>query len=137
MLSNEGGAYAEFKKPLNLGIASVLGSGKQVISWIHITDLVRLYIEAIENNKLSGIYNAVAPNPVNNKSLVSEMARQRLKFYIKAPVPAFVLKTMLGEMSVEVLKSATVSSHKIESTGFQFLFPDIGTAIYNLNRKAS
>ncbi len=137
VLSNEGGAYAEFKKPLNLGIASVLGSGKQVISWIHITDLVRLYIEAIENHKLSGIYNAVAPNPVNNKSLVSEMARQRLKFYIKAPVPAFVLKTMLGEMSVEVLKSATVSSHKIESTGFQFLFPDIGTAIYNLNRKAS
>ena len=137
VLSNEGGAYAEFKKPLNLGIASVLGSGKQVISWIHIADLVRLYIEAIENNRLSGIYNAVAPNPVNNKALISEMARQRKKFYIKAPVPAFVLKAMLGEMSVEVLKSATVSSHKIESTGFQFMFSDIGTAIYNLKRKAS
>ncbi len=137
VLSNDGGAYAEFKKPLNFGIASVLGNGKQVISWIHITDLVRLYIEAIENNQLSGVYNAVAPNPVNNKALISEMARQRKKFYIKAPVPAFVLKTMLGEMSVEVLKSATVSSHKIESTGFQFMFSDIGTAIHNLKRKAS
>jgi uncharacterized protein len=137
VLSNDGGAYAEFKKPLNLGIASVLGNGKQVISWIHITDLVRLYIDAIENNQLNGVYNAVAPNPVNNKTLVSEMARQRKKFHIKAPVPAFVLKTMLGEMSVEVLKSATVSSRKIESTGFQFMFSDIRTAIYNLKRKAS
>lgn len=137
VLSNDGGAYAEFKKPLNLGIASVLGSGKQVVSWIHITDLVRLYIEALENNQLNGVYNAVAPNPVNNKTLIAEMARQRKKFYIKAPVPAFVLKTMLGEMSVEVLKSATVSSRKIESAGFQFMFSDIGTALYNLKRKAS
>lgn len=137
VLSNDGGAYIEFKKPLKFGLASVLGNGKQVISWIHITDLVRLYMEAIENNQLNGVYNAVAPNPVNNKALVSEMARQRKKFYIKVPVPAVVLKTMLGEMSVEVLKSTTVSSHKIESAGFQFMFSNIGTAIHNLNRKAS
>jgi len=137
VLSNEGGAYAEFKKYLNFGIATILGNGKQVISWIHIADLVRLYIEAIENDKLHGIYNAVAPNPVTNKTLVLEMAKQLNKFHVPIPVPSFALKTVLGEMSIEVLKSTTVSSEKIESTGFQFMFLDIETAVYNLIKKAS
>jgi uncharacterized protein len=137
VLSNDGGAYPEFKKSLKFGIASILGNGRQVISWIHCTDLIRLYIEAIENDQLKGVYNAVAPNPVNNKTLTLEIAKQSEKFYIVAPVPAFVLKAVLGEMSIEVLKSATVSSEKIESTGFQFMFPTIGTAIHNLNKKAS
>jgi uncharacterized protein len=132
VLSNRGGAYPEFKKPLKFGIASVLGNGGQVISWIHINDLVRLYIEAIENERLNGVYNAVAPNPVNNKTLISEMAKQRKKFHIKTSVPSFILKTVLGELSIEVLKSATVSSKKIESAGFQFIFPNIGVAVYNL-----
>lgn len=137
VLSNDGGAYPEFKKPLNFGVATILGSGKQVISWIHITDLVRLYIEAIVNDKLKGVYNAVAPEPVTNKKLISEIARQSKKLYVKVRVPAFVLKTVLGEMSIEVLKSATVSSHKIQAAGFQFTFPSIETAIHNLNKKAS
>lgn len=136
VLSNRGGAYPEFKKPLHFGGAAVLGSGKQVVSWIHITDLVRLYIEAIENDQLNGVYNAVAPNPVNNKTLVSEMARQSKRFYLKVQVPAFILKLVLGEMSIEVLKSTTVSSDKIQATGFQFIFPSIEPAIQNLNRKA-
>jgi len=135
VLSNEGGAYAEFKKPLQFGIASILGSGKQIISWIHIDDLVRLYIEAMENESWKGIFNAVAPNPVNNKQLILEIAHQRNKFFVPVKVPAFILETMLGEMSIEVLKSATVSSAKIEAAGFQFFFSDIKTAVFNLLKK--
>lgn len=134
VLSNDGGAFVEFRKPLQFGIASILGNGKQTVSWIHIDDLVRLYMYAIENENIAGIYNAVAPKPVTNKTLIIEIAKQRNKFYLQAPVPSFVLKTILGEMSIEVLKSATVSSEKIEATGFRFLFPDIGTAIHNLVR---
>jgi uncharacterized protein (TIGR01777 family) len=132
VLSNEGGAYKEFKKPLKLGVASVLGSGKQTVSWIHIDDLVRLYIEAIEHEKWNGVYNAVSPNPVSNQQLIKEIARQTKPFYITAKVPAFILKIVLGEMSIEVLKSTTVSSEKIQKTGFQFLFPTIEEAIKNL-----
>lgn len=132
VLSNDGGAFVEFKKPLQFGIASILGNGKQTVSWIHIDDLVRLYMYTVENENIAGIYNAVAPKPVTNKTLIIEIAKQRNKFYLPAPVPSFVLKTVLGEMSIEVLKSATVSSKKIEAAGFQFLFPDIGTAIHNL-----
>ena len=64
VLSNEGGAFKEFKKPLRFGVAAILGNGKQVISWIHIDDLVRLYIAAIEDEKMNGVYNAVALQPV-------------------------------------------------------------------------
>jgi uncharacterized protein (TIGR01777 family) len=132
VLSNDGGAYAEFKKPLKFGTAAILGSGDQVVSWIHIDDLVRLFITAIENENLGGVYNAVAPNPVTNKELILEIAKERGKFYVPVHVPNFALKIALGEMSVEVLKSATVSSGKIEEAGFQFKYPTISEAIKKL-----
>lgn len=132
VLSNDGGAYKEFKKPLNFGVASILGSGKQIVSWIHIDDLVRLYMDAVENEKYTGIYNAVAPNPVSNKGLIKEIAEQTKKFYISAKVPPIVLKTVLGEMSIEVLKSTTVSSGKVQREGFQFLYPTIHDAVKKL-----
>ncbi|MEQ1800154.1 MAG: TIGR01777 family oxidoreductase, partial [Lacibacter sp.] len=69
VLSNNGGALKEFKNPLRFGLATILGSGKQMISWIHVDDLCRMYEEAIQNEQLNGIYNAVAPNPVTNKDL--------------------------------------------------------------------
>lgn len=132
VLSNEGGAYTEFKKPLKFGIASVLGSGNQIVSWIHIDDLVRLYIEAIEDEKYNGVYNAVAPNPVSNKELIKAIAKETKGFHITAKAPSFVLKIVLGEMSIEVLKSTTVSSEKVQKEGFQFLYPTIKEAVKNL-----
>lgn len=135
VLSSNGGAYVEFRKPLQFGVASVLGSGKQIISWIHIDDLVRLFIFAMENSELKGVYNAVAPHPVTNAQLIKQMAKINGGFYVTAPVPAFVLKAMLGEMSIEVLKSATVSAAKIQQAGFQFRYPDIEAALDSLNNK--
>jgi uncharacterized protein (TIGR01777 family) len=138
VLSNEGGALPEFQKPLRFGIAALLGGGKQVISWIHIDDLCRLYLFAIENNGLSGVYNAVAPAPVSNKELTLNLAqRLRGRFYVPVHVPGFVLKIVLGEMSIEVLKSATVSNDKIRSAGFQFLYPSINAALDALDCKGS
>ena len=132
-LSNEGGAYAEFKKPLRFGIAGILGSGKQVISWIHMDDLCRMYIYAIENEKLSGSYNAVAPFPVDNKDLILKMANLiKGQFYIPAYLPKFLLKIILGEKSIEILKSTTVSCEKIKAAGFTFLYPSIDAALKEL-----
>jgi uncharacterized protein (TIGR01777 family) len=132
VLSNDGGAYKEFKKPMKFGIASVLGSGKQIISWIHINDIVGLYVFAIENENLEGVYNAVAPQPVSNKRLIETMVREKPGFSVTAHVPEFVLKTMLGEMSIEVLKSAMVSNKKIEKAGYVFMFPSMEAAVKNL-----
>lgn len=135
VLSNDGGALPEFKKPVKFGIAGVLGSGRQVISWIHIEDLCRMFIYAIENESVAGVYNAVAPTPVTNKELTLLLAQKmKGKFYVDLHVPVFVLKTMLGEMSTEVLKSATVSAERIRSAGFTFLYPSIESALDNLIR---
>ena len=88
--------------------------------------------EALQNEKYSGVYNAVSPFPVNNRELILQIARQRKKFFIPVHVPVFVLRTMLGEMSVEILKSTTVSSAKLQREGFQFKFPKIQDAIKDL-----
>ncbi len=125
VLSDKGGALKEFKKPLQFGVAAILGSGKQIISWIHIDDMVKLYITAIENEGMSGIYNAVAPHPVSNKELTLQLAKARDKFFIPVHVPSFALKLALGEMSIEILKSATVSADKIQGTGFVFRYSTI------------
>jgi uncharacterized protein len=136
VLSNEGGAYVEFKKPLKFGFATILGKGKQIISWIHIDDLIRIILFAIENEKMEGIYNAVAPNPVTNEELVLEIARkEKGKSFIPVHVPTFALKIRLGEMSIEVLKSATVNSEKIQNAGFIFQYPDIDSTILQLSHQ--
>lgn len=133
VLSNEGGALAEFKKPLQFGVAAILGNGRQIVSWIHIDDLCRLFVAGIEQEHLSGSYNAVAPNPVSNKTLVTTLARvMKCRFCIPVHVPSFVLKIMMGQRSIEVLKSATVSCNKIAGAGFTFQYNTIEDALKNL-----
>lgn len=133
VLSNKGGAYPEFKSSLKLGVASILGSGKQMISWIHIDDLCRQYIFALENETLAGSYNAVAPKPVDNKTMTLAIAKKvKGSFFIPVHVPQFVLTIMLGDRSVEILKSATVSTEKIKNAGFTFLYPSVEAAIDEL-----
>ena len=138
VLSNEGGAYKEFKGPLKAGIATILGSGKQIVSWIHMEDLCRQYIFALEHDDITGAYNAVAPHPVNNKDLIITIADEvKGKFYLPVYVPGFVLKIMMGKRSIEVLKSATVSADKIKKAGFTFLYPALETAVKALEKNNS
>ena len=133
VLSKKGGALAEFMKPIRLGVAAILGSGKQMISWIHLDDLCRMYISSIENTEMHGSYNAVAPTPVSNATLTVKLASaMKKKFYIPVHVPTFILKLMMGQRSEEVLKSTTVSDAKIKSTGFTFIYPSIEAALNNL-----
>jgi len=135
VLSNDGGALAEFKKPIRFGVAAILSKGNQIVSWIHIDDLCRMFIAAIENENLQGSYNAVAPNPVSNRMLTSVLAKaMKGNFYLPIHVPAFILKILMGQRSLEVLKSATVSSKKITDAGFTFNFKNIDTALADLTK---
>jgi len=129
-LSKEGGALKEFYKPLKFGFATILGNGEQYVSWIHLHDLVRLYLSAIVNHEQEGIYNAVAPNPVQHKELIMTMAQvAKGKSFVPVYVPSFALKLALGEMSIEVLKSCQVSAAKVTSKGFVFSYPTIKSAM--------
>lgn len=132
-LSLGGGAMKEFYKPLQFGFATILGNGEQYVSWIHLHDLARIYLSAIVNHNLEGIYNVAAPHPVQNKELVMTMAQEaKGKSFIPVHVPSFALKMALGEMSIEVLKSCRVSTAKIQETGFVFSYPDIRAAMENI-----
>lgn len=136
VLSNDGGALVEFKKPVRAGLATILGSGNQVVSWIHIEDMCRLFLYAIENEKIQGTYNVVGPQPVTNKNLMITLAKKiKGRFYIPIFVPSFVLKLALGELSVEILKSTKVSCEKIINSGFQFLYPSLEVALDDLVKK--
>ena len=134
VLAQDGGALKEFRRPLTFGLATILGTGKQVMSWVHIDDIVRLYVAAIENEKMQGIYNAVAPRPVSNKELILQLAKvKKGNFFIPIHVPAFILRMVLGEMSIEVLKSTTVSCDKLHIAGHTFLYPSIDAALQQLS----
>ena len=137
VLGNTGGALAEFRRPVKLGVAAILGSGRQVMSWIHVEDLCRLFTQAVEDGSMNGVYNAVAPQPADNKTIMLELARRmKGKYFVQVYVPSFILKIMVGELSVEVLKSATVSAIKVRQTGFQFLYPSIKSALDDLTGRS-
>ena len=135
VLSTNGGAFREFLKPFKAGVAAILGSGKQVVSWIHIDDLCRMYLAAIENAQMHGAYNACAPETITNKELMLKIAKARRRPCIPVHVPEFALKVVLGEMSIEVLKSATMDNTRIRSTGFNFIYPTADAALNDLIRR--
>jgi len=132
VLGKDAGALPEFIKPLKMGVMPLFGNGKQTISWIHLNDFAGLIHYAIENESISGIYNAVAPTPLSEQALMKAIQRTRHKLAVPVPIPAFVLKMMLGEMSTEILKSYTVSANKIVATGFNFQFPNADAALKDL-----
>lgn len=131
VLADDGGMLEKIKKPISLNMGAALGSGKQWQSWIHINDLAGIFLHAIEND-LSGTYNAVAPNPVNNKELTKELAKQMGKSIWLPNVPKIALKTLLGEMSQIVLSSQLVSSKKIEESGYIFEYSNLSRALGDL-----
>jgi hypothetical protein len=131
VLAKEEGALPKLVKPINLGLGSPLGSGEQWQSWIHLKDIAGIYLFLLKN-QLEGKYNAVAPNPVQNKKM-TKMIASKLDCPIWLPnIPAFLLKIILGEMSVLVLEGQLVSSQKIEKLGYQFKFYNLETALQDL-----
>ena len=132
VLNKRGGALLEFIKPARLGVAAILGNGKQIVSWIHQQDLNGIIEFAIQNPAINGVFNAVAPEPIDNQSLTLQIAAKYHSWYFKVYVPEWALKILLGEMSIEVLKSAKVSSQKLQNAQFSFQFPSISAALDNL-----
>ena len=132
VFNKKGGALAEFLKPAKFALATILGTGKQIVSWIHYQDLCKMIQYAIKTPAVQGVYNAVAPNPVTNKKLVLTIAKNTYPIYFPSFVPGFLLRIILGEMSIEVLKSTNVSAQKIQDAGFVFDYPNVEEAIIDL-----
>lgn len=131
VLAKEEGALPQLVKPIKLGVGAPLGSGEQWQSWIHIKDIAGIYLFILKN-QLEGKFNAVAPNPVQNKKMTKLIASQLESPLWLPNIPAFALKLLLGEMSVLVLEGQLVSSHKIEQLGYQFKFYNLENALQDL-----
>lgn len=128
VLSAQGGAFPKIEKPIRLGIGAFFGNGKQWQSWIHIQDLARMFLFVIQE-ELSGVFNAVAPNPVSNKKMMCTIAEKLDKKIILPNIPKMVMKIMLGEMHILLFTSQRVCNERISSLGFHFNFDSITSAI--------
>ncbi len=135
VLSKKGGALEKIAKPVKLGFGAALGRGDQYISWIHIEDLCRMIIKAMEDDTLNDVYNAVSPNPVTNKEFTRLIALTLKKPFFLPNVPGFLLKIILGKMASMVLGGNKVSSEKIENSGFEFQYPELSLALNDLMPK--
>lgn len=131
VMSDKGGALPEIARPINFYAGAAFGSGEQWQSWIHISDLARMFLFIAEHG-LKGVFNGVSPNPVTNGRLVREIAKILDKPLFLPNIPQFVMKTVLGEMSYILFASQRVSSKKIEKEGFNFKFPNICKALEDI-----
>ncbi len=132
VLAKNDGALTKIAAPIKYGIGSLLGSGKQFMPWIHLEDLNNIFKFILENDSVQGIYNAVAPDHVTNKVFTQTLAKQLKRPLFLPKVPKFLLKLILGEMSVVVLEGSRVSSKKIQDAGFNFGYGTLKEALSNL-----
>lgn len=132
VLSTQGGALEKMLLPLKFLNATYFGNGQQWMSWIHIDDMCRLMIEAVENERFSGVFNGVAPNPARNKDLVLALKTASGRPALVLPVPEFALRLAMGEMADVVFESTRVSAEKTAATGFAYQFPTLPAALEDL-----
>jgi uncharacterized protein (TIGR01777 family) len=132
VLSTKGGALQKMMQPVQFFAGSALGSGKQYMSWIHIRDLARMFLFAIENEQIQGVYNAVGNTPVTNETFTKAIAKVMNKPLFLPNVPEFALRLMLGEMASMVIGGNRVSNEKIVKAGFQYEFETLEEALKNL-----
>ncbi len=132
VLTPEGGALKQLMLPFRFGVGATLGNGRQYLSWIHIEDLCHLILKAMQDEKMQGPYNAVAPEPVTNAHFSEVLAAAMNKPFFLPPVPGGLMKLALGEKAVVVLGSARGSADKVLKAGYQFMYPELEPALQNL-----
>lgn len=122
-------------KVIKLYLGAPLGSGQQLISWIHLHDLCNIYIQAIENQKFNGIYNAIAPEQITNKEFITQLACFLNKPIILPNIPTFIIKFLYGEMSNLILHGNHISIEKLLKTNFYFKYPTLVKALTEIYSK--
>lgn len=131
VLAEQGGALKEMLTPYRMGIGGKLGDGQQWMSWIHIDDMVGLFLHALDSEGLKGPLNAVAPSPVKNEDFVQELGAI-LHRPVILPTPKWGLSLLFGEKSVILTGSQKVSATLARRSGFEFKYPELRKALENL-----
>jgi uncharacterized protein (TIGR01777 family) len=132
VLGRDGGALKQMLMPFRIGIGGRLGNGRQWMPWIHVDDLLRLFVFAAENTAIEGALNGSSPEPVTNAEFTRHLARALHRPAI-FPVPKFALKIAFGELANFMLASARVVPEASTRSGFKFAYPELGAAFETLN----
>ena len=133
VLSKTGGALEQLAASVRLMAGAPLGTGEQWTPWIHVDDLCRIFIHAIADESMHGVYNAASPHPLTNADLTKEIAKVLHRPLWLPAIPAFVMNMILGkEKASFVLGGSRVSPNKILDTGFQFKFERVEDALKDL-----
>lgn len=130
VLSDQGGALKKLMPVFEKGIGGPVGSGRQWMSWIHIDDLVEMFVFHL-GQETQGVYNAVAPNPATNREFTQALG-VAFKKPALMPAPEFGLWIAFGEMAQVILGSQRVMSQKMTDAGFKFQFSNLQAALNNL-----
>jgi uncharacterized protein (TIGR01777 family) len=135
VLSTRGGALPQLLQPMRFGLAPYFGTGQTWYPWIHLGDLCRVFLFALEDPDMAGAYNAVAPQPARNRALVQSIAKVFAPRAIALPAPVLALRTVLGELADAILTGVRASPAKIQGEGFEFEFVDLEAALRDLREK--
>ncbi len=128
VLGAEGGALQKMVTPFKYGVGGVLGSGEQMMSWIHRDDLVSIILRALEDKRYEGPINCVAPHPVRHREFVTTLGKV-LRRPTALPVPTPALRLALGDMAGLVLESQSVRPARLEALGFKYTYPELEQAL--------
>jgi uncharacterized protein (TIGR01777 family) len=132
VLSPAGGALGRLLTPFRLGLGGVIGSGRQFMSWVAVDDVLAGLHHALVNQGLSGPFNLMAPGPVTNREFVKTLGGVLGRPTV-APIPAFALQAVLGEMAdATLLASSRVRPDRLVSSGYRFRFPELEGALRHL-----
>ncbi len=132
VMSKTGGALERIAKPIKMYVGSPLGTGKQWIPWVHIDDLCKAYLTAIQHHNLSGAINVSAPEHITNKSLTKAIAKKLKRPILLPKVPGFILRLLFGKMAAIVLKGSRVDGSKITQFDFDYKYKTISSALDDL-----
>jgi hypothetical protein len=127
-------ALAKMMMPAKWGFLIQTGNGRQYMPWIHIDDICNIYLKAIDDTTMSGSYNAVAPQHITHRKFIKALADIMQSRIFPLPVPAVILRIVLGEMSDVVLKGSRISSDKLSESNYNFIYKNIYEALRDVLR---
>jgi hypothetical protein len=133
VLSSKGGMLKAAYGPFRFGLGGIIGKGDQSFSWVHIRDLMHIYQTILDNENISGVVNAVAPNSTTNFHFTKTFGKVLNQITV-LKIPLSALKAIYGDASSILTEGQNVVPEKLLINGFEFEFPTIEKALLNLYR---
>jgi uncharacterized protein (TIGR01777 family) len=131
VLSSLGGALAKMVPPFKMGLGGRVSNGQQMMSWIHIDDMINIIVHLMNNTELNGAFNATAPNPVSNIDFTNTLSSV-LKRPAVLPMPDMILRILFGEMADLLIYGQAVVPERLIKSNFQFKYKELQSALKDI-----